>query len=358
MIRPRILESSTERGAAKAVSKPAVKPVPAAKKQTKAAFTMRHLWRMTVWGGTAAGALFVAVLVSRSQIGTERIAGLFSGRSDRTQLAARPLDAQVEERRLAEERRLTDAVRGLAAQNDELKSRLAAVERNVDDITGSVARQIEAIKKTDPSPVQDRSPPAAAAPESRAVLASPPAAAPPESHPVLAAPPLVASAPAPQSHAVITARPPLPLAPPVASAPAPPAAVPAQTAAPAQTATAEPLQSRTAMPAPAAAPASAAAPALAPTATLKYGVEIGDAVSIEVLRAHWLGIHSAHSKLFEGLKPVVMLRGMSHAGRVELRLVVGPLASAEAAAKLCTALVPYRLPCQPTLFSGQHIALQ
>jgi len=177
MIRPRILESSTERGAAKAVSKPAVKPVPATKKQNKASFTMRHLWRMTVWGGTAAGALFVAVLASRSQIGTERIAGLFSGRGDRTQVAARPLAAQVEERRLAEERRLTEAVRGLTAQNDELKSRLAAVERNVDDITGSVARQIEAIKKTDTGPVQDRSQPAAAAPELHAVLPSPPAAA-------------------------------------------------------------------------------------------------------------------------------------------------------------------------------------
>src|SRR6201996_756746 len=205
MIRPRILESSTERGAAKAVSKPAVKPVPATKKQNKASFTMRHLWRMTVWGGTAAGALFVAVLASRSQIGTERIAGLFSGRGDRTQVAARPLAAQVEERRLAEERRLTEAVRGLTAQNDELKSRLAAVERNVDDITGSVARQIEAIKKKETRPVANRAPPAAAAPEPHVVLGAPPAAAAPESHPVLAAPPLVA--PAPQSHPVITARP-------------------------------------------------------------------------------------------------------------------------------------------------------
>jgi hypothetical protein len=91
---------------------------------------------------------------------------------------------------------------------------------------------------------------------------------------------------------------------------------------------------------------------------LKYGVDIGNAVSIEVLRAHWLGIHSAHAKLFEGLKPVVMLRGMSRTGRIELRLVVGPLASAEAAAKLCAALAPYRLPCQPTVFGGEHIALQ
>lgn len=347
MIRPRILESSTERGAAKAVSKPAVKPVPAPKRQTKATFTMRHLWRMTMWGGTAAGALFVAVLASRSQVGTERITGLFSGRSDRTQVAARPpLDAQVEERRLAEERRLTDAVRGLTAQNDELKSRLAAVERNVDDITGSVARQIEAIKKTDTRPGPDRPSPVAVAPELHPALASPPAATPPESHAVLAGPPLAASAP----HAVIATLPPLPLSPPAASAPPPPVSAPAQTA------TAEPLQSRAAVPAPAAAPPTAAAPA--PGGTLKYGVEIGNAVSIEVLRAHWLGVHSAHGKLFEGLKPVVMLRGMSHAGRVELRLVVGPLASAEAAAKLCTALAPYRLPCQPTVFSGQHIALQ
>jgi hypothetical protein len=344
MIRPRILESSTERGAANAlskptVSKPAAKPVPAPKRQTKASFTMRHLWRMTVWGGTAAGALFVAILASRSQVGTERIAGVFSGRSDRTQVAARPFDAQAEEGRLAEERRLSDAVRGLSAENKELKSRLAAVERNVDDITGSVARQIEAIKKTDMAPVPDRSPPVAAAPQSRAVLGAPQPAA---------------SVPPQESHAVIAAPAPPPLAPPAASAPAvslPPVSL---APAPAQTAAVEPLQSRPATPAPAAAPADAAAPA----ATLKYGVEIGNAVSIEVLRAHWLGIHSAHGKLFEGLKPVVMLRGMSHAGRIELRLVVGPLASAEAAAKLCTALAPYRLPCQPTLFSGQHIALQ
>jgi hypothetical protein len=53
-----------------------------------------------------------------------------------------------------------------------------------------------------------------------------------------------------------------------------------------------------------------------------------------------------------------MLREVPPTGRVELRLLVGPLANAEAAAKLCAALVPYRLACQPTPFSGQHVALQ
>jgi hypothetical protein len=40
-----------------------------------------------------------------------------------------------------------------------------------------------------------------------------------------------------------------------------------------------------------------------------------------------------------------------------LRLVVGPLVSADAAAKLCTTLGRYRLACQPTIFAGRHLAL-
>jgi hypothetical protein len=40
-----------------------------------------------------------------------------------------------------------------------------------------------------------------------------------------------------------------------------------------------------------------------------------------------------------------------------LRLVVGPLASADAAAKLCTTLERLRLTCQPTIFAGRHLAL-
>ncbi len=336
-----------------AVSKPVAKPVPPPKRPAKATFTMRHLWRMTVWGGAAAGALFVAVLASRSDIGGERIASLFSDRGDRTKVTAEPFVTQ------AEERRLTEAVRGLAAENDALKSRLAAVEHNMDDITGSVTRQIEAIKKTDASPAPDRSPPAAAAPAPPAVIAPPPVVSPPgpapgpaaaqASNAVIAIPP---AAPSPAQGAGAAAAPVSNAA--TAALPAALAPLPSPALAPvhAQVAAAEPLPPRIAVPA--AAPLHAASPAV----TLKYGVDIGNAVSIAVLRARWLGIHSAHGKLFEGLIPVVMLRGVPHTGRIELRLVVGPLVSAEAAAKLCVALAPYRLSCQPTLFSGQHIALQ
>jgi hypothetical protein len=331
MIRPRILGSGTGRNGDIAVSKPPAKPAPPAKRPAKTTFTMRHLWRMTVWSGAAAGALFIAVLASRSEVGSERIASLFSGRGDRTKVAAEPFVTQAEERRLAE------AVRSLGTENNALKSRLAAVERNMDDVTGSIARQIEAIKKTDTNPPPDRSPPAAAAPEPLAAIAAPATAAAPQPVP----------APPPAPPAMVAAQP--------AVAAPPPAPVASPPAAPAQIAAAEPAPARNALPA--AAPAAAPAPAT-PAATSKYGVDIGNAVSIEVLRAHWLGIRSAHGKLFEGLKPVVMLHGVPRTGRVELRLVAGPLASAEAAAKLCAALAPYRLACQPTLFGGQHIVLQ
>lgn len=304
-----------------AASKPAVKPVPPPKKPAKAAFTMRHFWRLTVWGGAAASALLVAVLASRSDAGAQRIAGLFSIRGDRSQVAAQPFDAETEAHRLAE------AVRGLNAENQELKSRLAAVEHNVDDITGSVARQIEVIKEIKPVP-----PPAPVPASSHAML---PAAAPlPKA--ALAEPAAAAPAPAPAPVQGGAAAP----GPPHAGAPAPVAPAP-HVAAPA--------------PNPAALDPNAESPAaLVP----QYGVDIGSAVSIQVLRAHWLGIRSAHAQLFDGLMPVVMLREVPHTGRVELRLVVGPLANAEAAATLCTALAPYRLSCQPTMFSGQHVALQ
>jgi len=310
MIRPRILEPDTVRGGGKAASKPAVKPVPLPKRSARAAFTMRNLWRMTLWGGVTASALLVAVLASRSDVGAQRIAALFSIRGDRTQLAARPFDAEAEARRLAE------AVRGLNAENQDLKSRLAALEHNIDDMTGSVARQIETIKKTSPGslPAADpnRAPAAAAPPPAQAAKA---AIAEPQAGPAPAQPSPAAPAP---PHAV---------------APAPAAAAP-QAAAP---------------------PPRAESPAVP---TPQYGVDIGSAVSIQVLRARWLGIRSAHAQLFDGLMPVVMLREVPQTGRVELRLVVGPLANPEAAGKICSALEHYRLGCQPTLFSGQHVALQ
>src|ERR1700681_2772695 len=106
-------------------------------------FTMRALRRTLAWGGIAAGALLVAVMAGRRDVGAERLARVLS--VNRPQLnqsqiaaAAPKFDAQ------AETQRLTATVRGLAAEGEEMKSRLAAVEHGMDDVTGSLTKQIEA----------------------------------------------------------------------------------------------------------------------------------------------------------------------------------------------------------------------
>jgi hypothetical protein len=232
--------------------------------------TMHGLWRLVVWGSTAATALLIAVMSSRGVVGSQRAAVAASTLGGATvavvqpaptpqQPAARAFDAQAETKKLA------DAVRDLTADNDELKSRLAVVEHSVDDVTGSIAQQAKA-----------------------------------------------------------TAAPPWPdSGPPVPSTPAAIAAV--------------------------------IAPAL--PLPMEYGVDIGSAVSIQALRARWAGIRSAHPQLFDGLAPTVSLSETPQSNRPELRLVLGPIASAGAAAKLCTTLERFRLTCQPTIFAGRHLAL-
>jgi hypothetical protein len=95
---------------------------------------------------------------------------------------------------------------------------------------------------------------------------------------------------------------------------------------------------------------------LAPTK--QYAVDIGSAASIQALRARWAEIRAAHPHLFQGLTATVITRGISQSDRSELRLLLGPLPSSDAAARLCTSLAPYRVFCQPTGFDGQHVALQ
>jgi hypothetical protein len=233
--------------------------------------TMHGLWRLVVWGSTAATALLIAVLSSRGVVGSQRAAVAASTLGGATvavvqplppapvpqQPAARPFDAQAETKKLA------DAVRDLSADNDELKSRLAVVEHSVDDVTGSIERQAKA---TPPWP--DSGPPVPATPAAIAAVVAP------------------------------------------------------------------------ALPLP-----------------MEYGVDIGSAVSIQALRARWAGIRSAHPQLFDGLAPTVSLSEMPPSNRPELRLVLGPLASAGAAAKLCTTLERFRLTCQPTIFAGRHLTL-
>ncbi len=235
------------------------------------------LGRPGAWGCAAAVALVIAILAGRSDAGAQRIAVVASalnlGASQSFYAEQAPPDYEAAARQLAQ------TVRGLTEDRDRLMTRLAAIEQNLDDMTGSISRQIEAAKSTQPPalwPDDMTTTPAAIA----AMIA-----------------------------------PPNPLPPGIGQ--------------------------------------------LAPDAPAAkgYGADLGSSLSIKSLHARWVALRAAHPQLFEGVRPAVMVHENPKTNRTELRLVVGPFPSADAAAQLCISLAVRHQACQPTMFDGR-LALQ
>jgi hypothetical protein len=87
------------------------------------------------------------------------------------------------------------------------------------------------------------------------------------------------------------------------------------------------------------------------------GVDVGGAVNYEGLRTLWHSTKNSDPTLLEDLYPVVTVRENGKTHGVDLRLVVGPIADAEAAERLCTTLSAAHHYCQPVAFEGQRLAL-
>jgi hypothetical protein len=264
------------------------------------ALEMRALWRLATWGGAASLALVLAVVASYSDTGSRRLL---------VAMHSAPAPAPRATEADAETRRLTEAVRTLAADRERLMARVGTLERSLEEITGSISR---------PSGKSD------------------------------AAGPTAAPAPTPTAPAIV------PVAAPEAVLPkAPEAATEARVAA---------------ATAPAVAPAAAPSPervAAAPIPTTEeipepprpeLGVDIGGAVNFEGLRVLWSSTKGGNAALFEGMHPVVAVRENSRSKSPELRLIVGPIASVETASRLCAALSAARRYCQPVAFEGQRLA--
>src|ERR1700728_433585 len=255
-------------------------------------FTMRKLRRLALWGSAAAGALFVAALAGRSDVGSQRVAGVLSSlhlaspRSPPSNQLVQDQDTDSATRQLAQ------TVRRLAEDRDRLMTRLAAIEHHLDDVTGSVARQIEAAKS--PTPEW------------------------PNNEPPSAALPPVAATPASLALPVVSNVPPA-----TAAFPIPP---------PSSTAVAD-------------------APPAADPAT-EYGVDIGGTVSLRNPHAHWAAVRAEHPSLFAGLRPLLTPKEVPRLKRTESRLEAGPLPSLEVAEKLCTSLAAFHLSCHPTMLTA------
>jgi hypothetical protein len=266
---------------------------------------MQSLWRQAGWGLAAVAALFVAALTSRDDAAMQRVGALLVSLHVLSPPPAKPqFDAETAARQLAQ------AVRGLAADRDRLATRLTALERDVGDMTGSIKKQIEAVKaaKSQPPPWPADAPPVPMTPADIAAMIKP-------------------ASPAP------------------AAAPAPANPPPEQS-----TAAASPPGPATA----GASPSSADTP-LAPVTA--YGADVGTALTMKALHARWAWLRSAHPALFDGLQPLVSLKQNARTSRTELHLVVGPYSNAEAAAQFCDFVMPFHLTCQPAMFDGSRLAL-
>jgi hypothetical protein len=94
-----------------------------------------------------------------------------------------------------------------------------------------------------------------------------------------------------------------------------------------------------------------------PVVTGGLGVDVGGATNYEGLRTLWHSTLNSDPTLLEQFYPVVAIRENSKTHGVDLRLVVGPIPDAEAAARLCANLSAARHYCQSVAFEGQRLSL-
>ena len=127
----------------------------------------RSLWRLVGWGTLAAMALTGAVLITQTDVGAQRLQLAFAPLTGKPGPALAQVDIppsastapqavasndttkETEALRL-ETQRLRTELRQLAADRDRLNTRVAGLERNLGDMTGSIKRELSLIAATAP----------------------------------------------------------------------------------------------------------------------------------------------------------------------------------------------------------------
>jgi hypothetical protein len=287
----------------------------------------RPLWRLFGWGGAATIALAAVALTSQTEAGSKRLqlALAFASEPGRAVIQIPPRAVETE----AETKRLAAQVRELAADRERLTARIAMLERNLEDMTGSIKQQREQLVAA-----RAANTPAPSAPATTpSVVAAPPPPAPVLPALISLAMPAVSDTTASWPATATTPQAAEAATPPVAAEPAADAAPP-----PVHVAAAPALE-----------------PVAAPPPKPDYGIDLGAATSLEALRVHWAALKANYGPLLVGLHPVATQHTKTPTG-VTYRLVAGPLPNAAEAARLCARFPVTRTGCRPAKFSGAQLA--
>jgi hypothetical protein len=94
----------------------------------------------------------------------------------------------------------------------------------------------------------------------------------------------------------------------------------------------------------------------APTAVTRtdFGIDVGSGKNLKEVRFLWNKTKAKHGRLIGKLRPVVSKR-QDGAGISEYRLVIGPLANAAAAARLCAELGAADVTCSARPYQGENL---
>jgi hypothetical protein len=313
------------------------------------------IWRLlhvARWAGCAAVAVAAVAFLSQTEGGSERLERAFAGATETAPVSVQPAVAEPSAAQAkAETERLTARVRDLTADRDRLNARLASLERQLADVTGSIAHPATA-----PVPVSAPAPEPIAAPAIEGAASAAPAA--------IQAKPAVLMPAMPRQIAAIarpSREPPRiiePLAMPVtrdiaahwsdASHPAPTedAAASAVPLPPMRPTHVRPIRV-------AAVTVRKRTPPPQPSLP-ELGLDVGGSLSPGHLRSQWTEVKANFGPLLAGLHPVIGRDGRF--GHLPYRLLIGPVPNDETAARLCANLIAGGVECHPTPFAGQQLA--
>lgn len=254
------------------------------------------------WGGAAAVALTALAITSQTETATERLRRIFAFNEPAGIAQMPPRVAQLE----SDVQLIAAQVRALSVERERLLGRIALLESNIDDMTGTIKKQAAATAAALAAKTAPPAPPAIAAP----------AASPSTPAKDIAATSTPSPAPAPKIEPSTTGAIPLPQA-------RLAAALPTETETPAGQNQSE------------------------------FGLDLGGATTIDGVRQRWISVKANFGPLLSGMHPLAAHERRPGGG---YRLVVGPLPNTAAATGLCAHFAAARTACRAVKFDGEQIA--
>jgi hypothetical protein len=87
---------------------------------------------------------------------------------------------------------------------------------------------------------------------------------------------------------------------------------------------------------------------------LEFGLDLGGALTMDVLSARWAAVKANFGPLLTGLHPLAAPD--TRPGSTGFRLLVGPVANPAAGMQLCARFTAVRITCRTAKFAGEQLA--